>query len=279
MGVVYKARDVALQRLVALKMVYHAGSGRDQQLARFEREARAVAQLQHPHIVQIFALGQHEGMPYFAMELMEGGSLSEKLRAGPFPVRESAQVVESLARAVHFAHQRGFIHRDIKPSNVLLTADGTPKITDFGLAKRFNYEDPVLTLQGAVVGTPAYMAPEQVKGHPDAIGPAIDVFGLGAMLYDLLTGQPPFRAPNVMETLLRVMNEKPVPPSQLRPEVPGDLELICVKCLEKDPARRYASAEALADDLARFLAGTPISCRPTTIWERLGRLFRRRGSR
>jgi serine/threonine protein kinase/tetratricopeptide (TPR) repeat protein len=291
MGVVYRARQASLNRTVALKMILagpHAGSD---ELARFRTEAAAVAQLQHPHIVQIHEVGEHDGRPYLALEFVGGGSLARALAGNPQPADQAARLVETLARAMHFAHQHGIVHRDLKPANILLAADArretqigreegaapsssicvdlrpsASKITDFGLAKRLDEEGPTQT--GAILGTPSYMAPEQAEGGSRAIGPAVDVYALGAILYELLTGRPPFRGTSRLDTLDQVRKCEPVPPSRLQPGVPRDAQTICLKCLQKEPARRYATAEALADDLARCLAGKPIQARPVAAWER-----------
>jgi WD40 repeat protein len=263
MGVVYQARQSCLKRIVALKMILagdHAGPG---QLARFRREAEAVASLQHPNIVQIHEVGEAAGTPYFSLEFVDGGSLAQKAAGTPQPVRQAAELVETLARAVHHAHEQGIVHRDLKPANVLLTADGTPKITDFGLAKRLDEEAGGFSQShtGAVVGTPSYMAPEQAAGRRETLGPATDVYALGAILYELLTGRPPFRGETPLSTLEQVRSQEPVSPSRLHPRVPRDLETICLKCLQKELSRRYGSALALANDLQHFLAGEPIRAR------------------
>ena len=277
MGVVYKARHRKLKRLVALKMILageHAGA---EHLARFYAEAEAVARLPHPNIVQIYEIGEQDGRPYFSLELVDGGSLARVLKGGPLPPRQAAQLVETLARAVAAAHKRGIIHRDLKPGNVLLTADGVPKITDFGLAKSLADSGAVAidrTRSGAILGTPNYMAPEQADGR--AVGPGADIYGLGALLYEMLTGRPPFRAATALETLDLLRTREPVPPGRLRPRLPRDLETICLKCLEKEPARRYATAEELADDLRAFLGGEPIRARPASRRERAWRFARAR---
>jgi serine/threonine protein kinase len=274
MGVVYRARQTALKRVVALKMVRgssHAGPG---ELARFRREAEAVARIQHPNIMAVFEAGEFEGCPYLVLELMDGGNLAGRLAtAGPLPPAEAAALVEVLARAMQAAHDQHILHRDLKPANVLFTADGTAKISDFGLARR--QDDEHMTLAGQVLGTPAYMAPEQARGDIRAVGPAVDVYSLGAVLYECLTGRPPFRGATVLETLRQTTDDAPVPPRQLRPSVPRDLESICLKCLAKEPARRYASAAALADDLRLFLDGRPITARPPSRLERFWRWLRR----
>ncbi len=277
MGVVYKARQTALGRPVALKMILDGAHAGPEQRTRFRLEAEAVARLQHPHIVQIHEVGEADGRPFFSLEYVTGGSLAGKLREGPRPAPEAARLVELLAGAVHYAHGHGIVHRDLKPANVLLTAEGEPKIADFGLAKRLD-ADSGQTRTGAVVGTPSYMAPEQAGGQTRRVGPAVDVYALGAILYELLTGRPPFRGDSVLETLQRVVAEEPVPPGRLR-KVPADLETICLKCLQKDPARRYAGAGDLADDLRRFQQGEPIRARPVGRWERAWMWVRRRPAR
>ncbi len=284
MGVVYKARQLALNRTVALKMILAGGHAGPQELARFKAEAEAVARLQHPNIVQIHEVGEADGQPFFSLEFVEGGSLDRKLAGTPQPAGDAAALVETLARAVQYAHERGVVHRDLKPGNVLLQREphgappvglGTPKITDFGLAKRL--DTPAgQTSAGATLGTPSYMAPEQIMACPGAVGPPADVYALGAILYELLTGRPPFLAESAWDTLAQVTSEEPVPPSRLQPKVPRDLETICLKCLHKEPRQRYAAAVALADDLHRFLAGEPIRARPTASWERGVKWARRR---
>jgi WD40 repeat protein len=275
MGVVYRARQTALKRLVALKML-HPGEGTSGQLLeRFRREAEAVARLHHPNIVQVYEVGEHDGQPYLALELVEGGSLAAKLRESLPEPKAAAALVEKLARAMHAAHQRQVVHRDLKPANVLLTADGEPKITDFGLAKQLD-ADAGLTHPGAVMGTPSYMAREQAEGRLSEVGPLSDQYSLGAILYEMLTGRPPFRAATVAQTLRQVVEEEPVPPRRLNPTVPRDLETVCLKCLQKEPLRRYGSAAELAEDLRRFRQHEPIRARPVGMGERVIKWVRRK---
>jgi eukaryotic-like serine/threonine-protein kinase len=279
MGVVYRARHVRLQRVVALKMLLGGYFVDGDQRARFRAEAEAVARLQHPHIVQLFESGEHEAdaglpRPYFTLELVAGGSLAQRLAGRPLSPRQAAVWLEPVARAAHYAHQHGIIHRDLKPSNILLTGDGQPKICDFGVAKLAEGPD-LNTLSGVLIGTAEYMAPEQAEGKA-APDPAIDIYALGAILSEMLTGRPPFRGASTLDTLTQVQTQEPVPPRRLQPPVPRDLETICLKCLEKDPRRRYASAEALAEDLRRFLAGEAISARPVSYGERAAKWCRRR---
>ena len=266
MGIVYQARHRRLQRQVALKMILAGGHAGPQELARFRTEAEAVARLQHPNIVQIYEVGEQHGLPYCALEFVDGGSLARKLAGTPLPPQQAANLVATLADAMHAGHQRGIVHRDLKPDNILLTADGTPKITDFGLARKLD-GGAGHTASGAIVGTPSYMAPEQARGRGKEVGPAADIYALGAILYECLTGRPPFKAATPMDTVLQVIYDEPVPPRQFQPAVPRELETICSKCLRKEPAHRYGSAAALADDLKHYLNGEPIDARPSTRWE------------
>ncbi len=274
MGVVYRARHVALKRVVALKMLRGAAATRGQERARFRAEAEALARLQHPNIVQVYETGEHAGEPFLALELVGGGTLGAWLRREPRPPRQAAALVEVLARAVAAAHAAGIAHRDLKPGNVLLAEDGTAKIADFGLAKWLD-GDSGQTKTGQVMGTPNYMAPEQARGDKD-VGAAADVWALGAILYECLTGRPPFLGTTVVETLEQVRLHEPITPARLQAGVPADLETVCLKCLEKEPARRYGSAVELADDLRRYLAGEPVRARPVGAVERGLKWARRR---
>lgn len=267
MGVVYRARQVSLNRLVALKMIRSASLADAKQLARFNLEAESLAQLQHPNIVQVFETGQHQDMPYLSMEYVPGVTLASEMEARTFSPQHTAALVEKLARAMFSAHGRGILHRDLKPSNVLLAADGEPKITDFGMAKRVGSESH-LTVDHTVMGTPSYMPPEQAQGRLAAIGPRSDVYALGAILYEMLTGRPPFRGTTPLETIQQVIQREPVAPRSLNARIPRDLETICLKCLSKQPANRYETAADLADDLRRLQRDEPILAR------RIGRLGR-----
>jgi eukaryotic-like serine/threonine-protein kinase len=274
MGLVFKARHLRLNRFVALKMLITGAYAGPHERARFQREAEAVAGLRHANIVQVHDVGDHEGWPYFTMELLEGGSLAQALLGAPQPARQAAALVATLAEAIHVAHRGGIVHRDVKPANILLTAEGTPKIADFGLARHFEGE-PALTLSGARIGTPSYMAPEQFIGKAGTIGPAADIYALGVLLYEMLTGRPPFRGETASETERQAIHDEPVSPSRLNPKVPRDLETICLKCLHKDPQRRYASASALLEDLQRFQRNEPIAARPPGLAERAAKWVRR----
>lgn len=275
MGVVYRARQRSLDRHVALKMVLSAAFASTNDVQQLKREAEAAARLDHPNIVSVYEVGEHAGQPFFSMQLIEGGNLADHAkRLGEHP-RQAALLLQVVARAVHYAHQRGILHRDLKPSNILLDRDGQPHITDFGLAKRID-ADGSLTRSGILIGTPYYMAPEQAAGQHGAVTTATDVFGLGAVLYALLTGQPPFQADTLFDTLEQLQKREPVRPGQRNPRVDRDLETICLKCLHKDPGGRYQSAADLADDLERYQKGELIQARPSTSWERAGKWIRRR---
>jgi tetratricopeptide (TPR) repeat protein len=276
MGVVYWAWQSGLHRPVALKMVLAGAHAGPVELARFRTEAEAAARLQHAHIVQIHDIGQHEGRPFLALEYVDGGSLARQLDGTPWPAARAVPLLETLARAIAHAHRQGVVHRDLKPGNVLLTKEGQPKVTDFGLAKLLVGGGDPLTRTGAILGTPSYMAPEQAEGKTQEVGPAADVYALGAILYELLTGRPPFKAATPLETVRLVVSTEPVPPKRLQPGVPRDLETICLHCLHKEPARRYATAEELADDLRRFRTNEPIVARPVGLLERGWKWTRRR---
>jgi len=275
MGVVYKARHQGLNRLVALKMMIGGNQGRADLLPRFRIEAEALARLRHPNILQIYDIGEVDGLPFVSLELLEGGSLDDRLAGTPQAGRSGADLVATLARAVHAAHQAGIVHRDLKPANVLFNADGVPKITDFGLAKRLE-SDSRQTATGQIMGSPSYMAPEQARGQAREVGPAADVYALGAILYEALTGRPPFKGETPIDTVRQVIDNDPVLPSRLVPRVPRDLETICLKCIHKEPQKRYDSAQELADDLDRFRDGNTIRARRTSVCERGLKWSRRR---
>jgi tRNA A-37 threonylcarbamoyl transferase component Bud32 len=274
MGVVYRARHLKLNRVVALKMILSGAHADAEELTRFRAEAEAVAQLKHPNIVQVYDVGEHNGKPFFSLEFVEGGPLTRQLARRALKPRQAAELLETLARAMHSAHLQNIIHRDLKPANILLTPEGAPKIADFGLAKRLE-DDSGQTQSGSIMGSPSYMAPEQADGRLQDLGPATDVYALGAILYETITGRVPFKGATILDTLALVRGEEPIAPSRLQPGVPRDLETICLKCLQKEPAKRYESAADLADDLRRFLDGEPILARPMGRAERLWRWCRR----
>ncbi|MEK7676780.1 MAG: serine/threonine-protein kinase [Verrucomicrobiota bacterium] len=263
MGVVYKARQASLNRIVAVKMILGGQLASETDIQRFLTEAEAAANLQHPHIVAIHEIGEHEGRHYFSMDYVEGKNLADYAKDNLLPAARAAQLVKTIAEAIHFAHQRGTLHRDLKPQNVLIDAAGQPRITDFGLAK-LTRTDSSLTREGAVMGSPSYMSPEQAAGKNDLVGPSSDVYSIGAMLYHVLTGEAPFKGETPLGTLRKVMEEEPAAPSKLNPKTPPDLETICLKCLEKKPERRYATARALAEELGRFLNHEPILANPAS---------------
>src|SRR5579883_1713178 len=315
MGVVFHARQTRLNREVALKMILAGEFAGTDARVRFLSEAEIVARLQHPNIVQLYEFNVHNGVPFFSLEYVAGGALDRKLAKQPLPPGEAAALIETLARAIHHAHERGVVHRDLKPGNILLQprpapsggrpdragppapprsfhgdasfgtlccvirdATYVPKVTDFGLAKSAASGRDGLTRTGAVMGTPSYMAPEQAGGHTRDVGPAADTYALGAILYECLTGRPPFQAATPVDTVLQVVREDPVPPRRLHSKVPKDLETVCLKCLHKDPAKRYSTCQALAEDLARHLNGEPVRARPVGPVERAVRWARRRPS-
>jgi serine/threonine-protein kinase len=273
MGVVYKAWEKSLKRFVALKMILRGEHASGADLARFRGEAQSAAGLTHPNIVPVYKVDSENGQAYFSMKLVEGQTLSQRVKSGPLPPRDAARYLAAVSRAVHHGHQKGILHRDLKPANILIDGDDQPLVTDFGLAKRV--EGGVsLTGTGAIVGTPSYMAPEQAAGNQGNPGPAADIYSLGAILYELLTGRPPFLAATAVETLLLVRSEEPVRPRLLNPQIDPDLEFICRKCLEKNPEHRYASAQRLAEDLESFLKSEPVSARSSSLIYFVNRLFR-----
>jgi serine/threonine-protein kinase len=285
MGVVYRARQSSLDRQVALKMILRGALASPEDVARFRAEAEAAARLNHPNIVQVFEVGEHLGQPYFSMQHVEGTTLSQRIEDGPLPSREAARLLIPVCRGVAEAHRNGVLHRDLKPSNILIDEDGRPFVTDFGLAKRIPpsgqlREDgaaadvETLTNSGAIIGTPSYMAPEQAAGQRGQVGEASDVYSLGAILYAMLTGRPPFQAASPVDTLLMVLEQDPVPPRVLNPGADSDLEMIAMKCLQKPTDLRYQNAAALADDLEAWLNHEPISARSSQFTDVLSRAFR-----
>ncbi|MEX2139101.1 MAG: protein kinase [Pirellulales bacterium] len=273
MGVVYQARQVSLDRMVALKMVLRGAMASPADLARFRAEAEAVARLDHAGIVPVYEVGELDNQPFFSMKFVAGTTLARRLADGPLPPRESAALLAPICRAIHFAHQRGVLHRDVKPSNILIDLDGRPHVTDFGLAKRIS-DDQGLTHSGAILGTPSYMAPEQAAGNRGEIGPASDVYSLGTVLYAMLTGRPPFQAASPVDTVLMVLEQDPLPPRLLNAKADRDLEMIALMALQKPPELRYPSAQAMAEDLEAYLAGEPISARSGGVSQVVARLFR-----
>jgi WD40 repeat protein len=274
MGVIYRARQISLDRVVAVKLLLLGRYSSAESLKRFRREAQAAASLRHPNIVSVFEVGETDGQPYLALEYVDGQSLSEVLRQGPVAPVRAARFTHAIAEAIHYAHTQGVLHRDVKPSNVLVDVFGQVRLTDFGLAKKLDGSGD-MTMTGEMLGSPNYLSPEQAAGRSAEVGPASDVYGVGALLYELLTGRPPFMAPSIQDTLLYIRDTDPVPPTVLNPAVPPDLNTIALKCLEKSPAKRYATALALAEDLARFLRHEPITARPTPAWERTVKWVRR----
>lgn len=275
MGVVYRARHITLDRVVALKMILAGRLANAEEVQRFQTEAAAAAKLQHPNIVAVFDHDVVEGQHFFTMEFISGVSLDQRLAHGPLACKAAARYVRILARAVQYAHKQGILHRDLKPSNILIDHDDEPHITDFGLAKRLGPGSSGQTRTGVVLGTPSYMAPEQAQGKTSELGPASDVYSLGAILYELVTGRPPFRAESPLDTVMQVIDHDPVPPRLLNPKIDHDLETICLKCLEKSPAMRYASADELGEDLQRYLAGDSINARSFNMLDRLARTLER----
>ena len=257
MGVVYEARQVSLNRVVAIKMILSAHLASEADVRRFYVEAKAAANLDHPNIVPIYEIGEHEGQHYFSMKLIKGGNLADRIGQFTKDPEATARLMATVARAVDAAHRKGIVHRDLKPANILLDEAGQPHVTDFGLAKDLGSGDG-LTKSGAIMGTPSYMSPEQAEATRGVIGPATDVYALGAILYELLTGRPPFRADTPFDTLIQVVESQPVAPRSLDAQIPRDLETICVKCLEKSPSKRFKSAQDLAEELERYLAGERI---------------------
>ena len=282
MGIVFRARQASLGRIVALKMILRGELASEADFARFRAEAEAAARLQHPSIVPVYEVGEHDGQPYFSMKYIEGTTLARRIAEGPLPPRDAAELLVPVCRAIAEAHRHGLLHRDLKPSNILIDKSGRPSVTDFGLAKRFSASDegptatwqPTITHSGAILGTPAYMAPEQAAGRRGNVSPATDVYSLGAILYAMVTGRPPFQAPSPVDVVLMTLEQDPLPPRLLNPKADGDLEMITLKCLQKPIDLRYAGADALADDLAAYLANEPISARSSHLTQVISRAFR-----
>lgn len=273
MGLVYRARQKSLDRIVALKVALGGGARSTADLARFRSEAEASARLDHPGIVPVYEAGEQDGQFYFTMKLVDGTSLNQRLAEGPMNPREAAALLAPVCRAIHFAHQQGVLHRDLKPANILIDREGRPHVSDFGLAKRVEF-DADLTITGAILGTPSYMAPEQAGGNRGKLGPTADVYSLGTILYQMLTGRPPFQAASPVDTVLLVLEQEPLPPRVLNPKADVELEMIALKCLQKPPDLRYATAAALADDLEAYLADEPISAREGLFNKIVSRAFR-----
>ena len=275
MGIVYRARQTTLDRIVALKMILAGRLADADDVARFQTEAAAAAKLQHPNIVAVHDVGDYDGQHFFTMDYIEGISLDHKLSKGPLSCKAAARYVRILARAVQYAHKQGILHRDLKPSNILLDAEDEPHITDFGLAKRLGPANSGQTRSGAILGTPSYMSPEQAQGKGNELGPASDIYSLGAILYELITGRPPFRAATPLDTVMQVIGDQPAPPRLLNPKIDHDLETICMKCLEKEPTMRYSCAEDLGEDLQRYLDGDSVHARSFNMIDRLAHVLER----
>jgi hypothetical protein len=273
MGVVYKAWEPGLRRFVALKMLLPGAAADEGELRRFQTEATAAASLQHPNIVPVHQVGSLEGCPFFSMDFIDGPSLAQRIADGPLPGRTAAQFLARVARAIHHAHQHHILHRDLKPGNILLDAAEEPHITDFGLAKQLR-TDQGQTRTGTILGTPSYMPPEQASGKKDLTA-ACDVYGLGAVLYEVITARPPFRGETTLDTIVQVLETEPAPPRLLNPRIDRDLETICLKCLQKDPRARYATALELAEDLERYVQGEAIRARSLNLVDRLARTLER----
>ena len=284
MGVVYRARQKSLDRIVALKMILRGNDASPEDIARFRAEAESAAQLHHPNLVNVYEVGEFDGRPFFSMKFIEGTTLAKRLAVGPLPSRTAAEMLAPICRAIADAHRHGVLHRDLKPSNILIDNEGRTYVTDFGLAKRVGSDltrsdqDAAiranLTMTGAILGTPGYMAPEQAAGDRGQVSAATDIYALGAILYAMLTGRPPFQAASVVDTVLMVREQDPLPPRMLNPKADSDLEMICLKCLQKPADLRYVSADALADDLDAYLKSEPISARSTQLSQIISMAFR-----